>query len=162
MERRADKWELEALKLLIHLVAETIEGHKTLVPFADAAGCADELTAFTEMGKLVLGKLTDTLPLPQRKQLLRHASDMKVTFTSPVAVSRDEAYAYVPRETILQLILSAAPNQCALCLGQADEIRRCRFRQAVNDLRMDHMPDDIMGCTVRLLASPAGKGETEK
>lgn len=159
MERRASKWEFEALKLVIHLVAETIEGQKHLMPVAEEAGCAGELTTFTEMGKLVLGKLTDTLPLNQRKQLLRHASDMKVAFTSPVAVSRDEAYVYVPRETILQLIRSAAPDKCALCLGEPEAVRACLFRQAVNDLRMDNVPDDVMGCTVRLLASPVdGKG----
>jgi hypothetical protein len=93
---------------------------------------------------------------------MRHVSDMKVAFTSPVAVSRDEAYVYVPRETILQLIKSGAPDKCALCLGEPDELRSCRFRQAVNDLRMDHVPDDVIGCTVRLLASPAkGKGGAE-
>lgn len=161
MERRATKWEFESLKLLIHLVAETIEGMKHLAPVADAAGCADELMAFTEMGKLVLGKLTDTLPINQRKQLLRHVSDMKVAFTSPVAVSRDEAFAYVPRETLLQLIKSAAPDKCALCLGESNEVQQCAFRKAVNDLRMDAVPDDVMGCTVRLLASPAEKGEAK-
>ncbi len=162
MERRASKWEFEALKMVIHLVVETIEGQKHLMPVSEAAGCEGELATFTEMGKLVLGRLTDTLPLNQRKQLLRHASDMKVAFTSPVAVSRDEAFVYVPRETILQLIQSAASEKCALCLGESGEVRACRFRQAVNDLRMDSVPDDVLGCTVRLLASPTkGKGGAE-
>ncbi|MEA4928397.1 MAG: hypothetical protein VB104_06925 [Candidatus Limiplasma sp.] len=159
MERRAGKWEFESLKMLIHLVAETIEAQKHLSAVAEVAGCTAELTAFTEMGKLVLGKLTDTLPIHQRRQLLRHASDMKVAFTSPVAISRDEAYVYVPRETILKLIQSAAPDKCGLCLGEPEDVRTCRFRQAVNELRMDNAPDDVLGCTVRLLAAPVPKGD---
>lgn len=151
VEQRANKWEFEALKLLAHLVAELVTNESTLSRLETACGAEGSVAALTESAKAALGNLTSTLPLHQRKQLVRHVSDMKVTFTSPVAISKDEAYTYVPRETILKLIQSSAADKCALCLSGADEVANCEFRKAVNELRMDNMPDDIMGCTVRLL-----------
>ena len=136
MARRASKWEFETLKRVAHLVAEIIEDQQHLQQLADAAGEQSALDAFSTNAKELLRKLTDTLPIPQRKQLLRHVSDMKVAFTSPVAVSRDEAYVYVPRETILQLVKSAAMDKCVLCLAGSEEYRDCTFRKAVNDLRI--------------------------
>lgn len=151
MEQRATKWEIEGLKLLAHLTAELMENRGKLTRLETACGEQGSVTALTESAKAALGKLTSTLPLNQQKQLVRHVSDMKVAFSSPVAISKDEAYAYVPRETILRLIQSAAADKCALCLCSAGEVAGCEFRKAVNELRMDAVPDDVMGCTVRLL-----------
>ncbi|MDD3334121.1 MAG: hypothetical protein PHI98_01260 [Eubacteriales bacterium] len=151
VEQRANKWEFETLKLLAHLVAELVEDGAHLERLETACEKQGCVAALTESAKGALACLTSTLPLNQRKQLMRHVSDMKVTFSSPVAVSRDEAYSYVPRETILRLIQSAAADKCALCLSGAEEVASCEFRKAVNELRMDNLPDDIRGCTARLL-----------
>ncbi|MEG0901893.1 MAG: hypothetical protein RSG96_07215 [Clostridia bacterium] len=152
MEQRANKWEIETLKKLAHLVAELITDGGQLNKIEAACGKQGCVSSLTESAKAALGDLTSTLPLHQRKQLIRHVSDMKISFTSPVNTSRDEEYMYVPRETVLQLIQSAASDKCALCLACEDDVARCEFRKAVNRLRMDDQPDDLLGCTVRLLA----------
>ncbi len=151
MEQRANKWELETLKKLAHLTAELVTDGGQLERLESACGKQGCVSALTESAKTALGDLTSTLPLHQRKQLIRHVSDMRISFTSPVSVSRDEAYVYVPRETILRLIQSAAADKCALCLSCEDDVAHCEFRKAVNELRMDDQPDDLLGCTVRLL-----------
>lgn len=144
-------YETRAMQFLLGLSQECSEACKTLERRLATVGKSEALARAGDEVRNTVTELMKTVPankLMTMKQNLQNL-EMTIRVKRVAGIDTGDEACYVNTSLLKDVLREYASDKCRLCLGGVDEQRKCRYKQLMDDILMEDLPDKPYSCKYR-------------
>ena len=126
--------EYGALQSLFAVVSSWEVALPVLLKRAVQAGCADEAAQMQTLSGKVLDALLKTVPqrkLAHIREELAHVAVYVKVEAPGIKTNHAPNYAYLPVETLNELLNHMIREECVLCEADPDTAKKCKYRKLI-------------------------------
>lgn len=144
-------YETLSVEYLLGLSQETQTAMKTLAKRLRDTGTYERLAFAGSEIEQVTSEVLCTVPEKQLRALRRNLDnmEMQIRIKRPSCELEPLGASYVDTELLTAVLREYASDRCRLCLGGAEEQRKCRYKELLDEIVMESLPEKPYGCKYR-------------
>lgn len=144
-------YEKLSVEYLLGLSQETETALKTLDGRLCLTESKEQLQNVADNITDVVAKVLSTVPEKQLIALRRNLSNMEMQIRIKKASSELEptGASYVDTQLLTSVLKEFSLEKCRFCLGGAEEQEKCRFKELLDEIVMEHVPEKPFSCKYR-------------
>lgn len=144
-------YEKLSVEYLLGLAQETETALKTLDSRLQLTQSKEQLQKASADITETVSKVLLTVPEKQLIAMRRNLSNMEMQIRIKRASGELEptGASYVDTELLTSVLKEFSSEKCRFCLGGAEEQQKCRFKELLDEIVMEYIPEKDFGCKYR-------------
>lgn len=144
-------YEKLSVEYLLGLSQETETALKTLNARLQLTEGKERLQNAAKEITEVASNVLLTVPEKQLTALRRNLSNMEMQIRIKKASSELEPMgaSYVDTELLTSVLKDFSKEKCSTCLGGVEEEKKCKFKQLLDEIVVEYIPERNFGCKYR-------------
>lgn len=144
-------YEKLAVQYLLGLVQEAESALQTLKPRLEITNVHDKLQQSASDITDVVSEVLMTVPEKQLIALKRNLANLQMHIRIKRASAELEptGASYVDTALLTAVLKEYAHEKCKMCLGGAEEQQQCKYKELLDEVVMDYIPELPYGCKYR-------------
>lgn len=144
-------YEADGLNYLFGCYQEITGAIEALRKRLEIVGRKEQLGRLNEELGEVIDEILRTVPLNKLQSIKANLSNLKLTIKidKPVTGKENPSYSYVDKNLLAQVLKSFHSEKCALCMGSPDVEKKCKYRELMDVVVVEDLPENPYSCKYR-------------